>query len=448
MLRIILGLYLGFIYVSTSAQTAEPEAVIQPQKAIESTSEGTNNESPEQRLPLRELRLFTQVFEQIRQGYVEEVSDTQLLENAIAGLLTELDPHSVYLNEENYGDLEESSSGEYGGLGLEVSTQDGVIRVVSPIDDSPAAEAGVQAGDLIVKMNDNPVRGMSLQKAIDKMRGKKGTSIKLTLFREGQDETIDIDVVRDIIKVSAVRSRLLEPGYGYVRVAQFQRNSGSDFVTTLKELKNDRPKDQPLKGVVIDLRNNPGGLVPASVEIAGALMDAGTVVYTEGRLPSANQSFEATAGDILEGLPVVVLVNGGSASASEIVAGALQDHGRAAILGTQSFGKGSVQTVLPLGDGRAIKLTTARYFTPSGRSIQAEGIVPDIIVQRAEIRPYSIRKTVREADLEGHLETGEGEGRDKADDKDKKEDLSSDNQLYEALNLLKGFYLLGSHQSE
>ena len=448
MLRIILSLYLGFICVSASAQTAEPEGVIQPQKALEASIEDSNKESPEQRLPLRELRLFTQVFEQIRQGYVEEVSDTQLLENAIAGLLTELDPHSVYLNEESYGDLEESSSGEYGGLGLEVSTQDGVIRVVSPIDDSPAAEAGVQAGDLIVKMNDNPVRGMSLQKAIEKMRGKKGTPIKLTIFREGQDDTIDIDVVRDIIKVSAVRSRLLEPGYGYVRVAQFQRNSGSDFVATLKELKNDRPKDEPLKGVVIDLRNNPGGLVPASVEIAGALIDSGTVVYTKGRLPSANQSFEATAGDILEGLPVVVLVNGGSASASEIVAGALQDHGRAAILGTQSFGKGSVQTVLPLGDGRAIKLTTARYFTPSGRSIQAEGIVPDIIVERAEIRPYNIRKTVREADLEGHLETGEGEDKDKADDKDEKEDLSADNQLYEALNLLKGFYLLGSRQSD
>lgn len=443
MLRILFSLALGFISLSSLAQASEPSS--------ESTSEASASEAAvtteqDQRLPLRELRLFTQVFEQIRQGYVEEVSDTQLLENAIAGLLTELDPHSVYLNEESYGDLEENSSGEYGGLGLEVATQDGVIRVVSPIDDSPAAEAGIEAGDLIVKMNGNPVRGMSLQKAIEKMRGEKGTSIKLTVYREGEDDTIDIDVVRDIIQVSAVRNRLLEPGFGYVRVAQFQRKSGSDFVEALQELKQQSDDESPLKGLVIDLRNNPGGLVPASVEIADALLDSGTIVYTQGRLPSANQSFEASPGDMLEGLPVVVLINGGSASASEIVAGALQDHGRAAILGTQSFGKGSVQTVVPLGDGRAVKLTTARYFTPNGRSIQAEGIVPDISVERAEIRPYNLRQRVRESDLEGHLETMDEDNPppDSASDNQAKEDLSTDNQLYEAVNLLKGFYLLGS----
>ena len=242
------------------------------------------------------------------------------------------------------------------------------------------------------------------------------------------------------------RSRFLEPGYGYVRVAQFQRKSGSDFTEALQELRQQSDEDNPLKGLVIDLRNNPGGLVPASVEIADALLDSGTIVYTEGRLPSSNQSFEATAVDMLEGLPVVVLINGGSASASEIVAGALQDHGRAAILGTQSFGKGSVQTVVPLGDGRAVKLTTARYFTPNGRSIQAEGIVPDITVERAEIRPYNFRQRVREADLEGHLQTVDEDSTatDKTDSGDSKEDLSADNQLYEAVNLLKGFYLLGS----
>jgi carboxyl-terminal processing protease len=440
MFKILLSLSIGLVFLSSLTAASEP---VSEQPAAQAQPETTEQD---QRLPLRELRLFTQVFEQIRQGYVEEVSDTQLLENAIAGLLTELDPHSVYLNEESYDDLEENSSGEYGGLGLEVAAQDGVIRVVSPIDDSPAAQAGIQAGDLIVKMNDNPVRGMSLQKAIEKMRGEQGTSIKLTVYREGEDDTLDIDVVRDIIQVSAVRNRLLESGYGYVRVAQFQRNSGSDFVAALDELKQQSDQSNPLKGLVIDLRNNPGGLVPASVEIADALIDNGTIVYTEGRLPSSNQSFEATAGDMLAGLPVVVLINGGSASASEIVAGALQDHGRAAILGTQSFGKGSVQTVVPLGDGRAVKLTTARYFTPSGRSIQAEGIVPDIIVERAEIRPYNFRQRVREADLEGHLGTidEDNESAAKADKSETKEDLSADNQLYEAVNLLKGFYLLGS----
>ena len=438
MLRILSSLGMGLILLSSLVQATEPTSQ-------SSSADQEPAVDQDQRLPLRELRLFTQVFEQIRQGYVEEVSDTQLLENAIAGLLTELDPHSVYLNEESYDDLEENSSGEYGGLGLEVSTQEGVIRVVSPIDGSPAAKAGIQAGDLIVKMNNNPVRGMSLQKAIEKMRGEKGTSIKLTVFREGEDDTIDIDVVRDIIQVSAVRNRLLESAYGYVRVAQFQRNSGRDFVAALQELKQQSDEDSPLKGLVIDLRNNPGGLVPASVEIADALLDSGTIVYTEGRLPSANQSFEATQGDLLEGLPVVVLINGGSASASEIVAGALQDHGRAAVLGTQSFGKGSVQTVVPLGDGRAVKLTTARYFTPKGRSIQAEGIVPDIIVERAEIRPYNLRQRLRESDLEGHLETLDGEDASASADSGKtQEDLSADNQLYEAVNLLKGFYLLSA----
>ena len=424
MFKVILSLWLLSFSLLTLAQEAEPQT-----------------DTEQRRLPLRELRLFTQVFEQIRLGYVEEVGDTELLDNAIAGLLTELDPHSVYLNREDYGELQEHANGEYGGLGLEIGTDNGAIRVVSPIDDTPAAKAGIQAGDLIVKMNDNPVRGMSLQKAVDKLRGEKGTSIKLTLYREGEKEPLDIEVVRDIVQVSAVRSRLLEPGYGYIRVSQFQTKAGADFVAALEEL----IAQQPIKGLVIDLRNNPGGLVPASIEISDALLDGGTVVYTEGRLPSANRSFEASSGDLLNGLPVVVLINGGSASASEIVAGALQDHGRAAILGTQSFGKGSVQTVIPLGDGRAVKLTTARYFTPNGRSIQAEGIVPDIVIERAEIRPYAKSVRVREADLEGHLETADnGSKSDK--DEAAREDYSADNQLYEAVNLLKGYHLLSNNQ--
>ena len=395
----------------------------------------------DERLPLRELRLFTQVFEQIRRGYVEEVADTELLENAIAGLLLELDPHSVYLNQTDYEELQESATGEYGGLGLQVGSERGMIKVIAPIDDSPAAKAGIEAGDFIVEVDGTPVRGMAVQKAIDKLRGEKGTSIKLTLFREGEDGPLDITVVRGTIQVSSVRSRIIEPGYGYVRVSQFQVSSGKDFKKELLSLKE---KEPALKGLIIDLRNNPGGLVPASVEIADAVLDGGTVVYTEGRLPSANISFDAKSGDLLQGTPIVVLINGGSASASEIVAGALQDHQRAAIIGTQSFGKGSVQTVIPLGDGRAVKLTTARYFTPNGRSIQAEGIVPDIIVEPAEIRLLKKRKRVREADLEGHLEQAESTEK-KAEDSDK--DITSDNQLYEALNVLKGFQLLGKRVS-
>jgi carboxyl-terminal processing protease len=432
MLRMLFALWLALTCAIFSLSLRADDATLD----IE-----TQPSSTESRLPLRELRLFTQVFEQIRLGYVEEVSDTELLNNAIAGLLLELDPHSVYLDTEHYSDLQESASGEYGGLGLEVGGERGLIKVISPIDDTPAAKAGIEAGDLIVEMNDAPVRGMGVQKAIDKLRGEKGTSIKLTVYREGQDGPLEFEVVRDTIQISSVRSRFLEPGYGYVRVSHFQRSSGSDFIANVEALKVDNK--QMLKGLVLDLRNNPGGLVPASIEMAGALIDGGTVVYTEGRLPSANHSFEAEVGDILDGVPVVVLINGGSASASEIVAGALQDRQRAAVIGTQSFGKGSVQTVIPLGDGRAVKLTTARYFTPNGRSIQAEGIVPDIIVERAEIRPIKMRERTREADLEGHLATADNDA--SADSENSAiEDLSGDNQLYEAVNLLKGFHLLGS----
>ena len=425
----LLSITIPLCYSVLALAESEPATLIDDDSAVES------------RLPLRELRLFTQVFEQIRLGYVEEVADTQLLENAIAGLLFELDPHSAYLDQEDYGDLQEHASGKYGGLGLRVGGKNGVIEVIAPIDDTPAANAGIEAGDLIIEMNDAPVRGIGVQKAIDKMRGERGTSIKLTVYRESEDGPLEFTIVRDTIRASAVRSRFLEPGYAYVRVSHFQETSGADFITAIEKLQSDSI-ETPLKGLVLDLRNNPGGLVPASVEMAGALLAGGTVVYTEGRLPSSNRIFEAEPGDLLEGLPIVVLINGGSASASEIVAGALQDRKRAAIIGTQSFGKGSVQTVIPLGDGRAVKLTTARYFTPNGRSIQAEGIVPDLVVNRAEIKPYSLQKTTREADLDGHLETANEEREDEAPNTNI-EDLSGDNQLYEAVNLLKGYHLLG-----
>ena len=420
----------------------------QSQPPVATIDEGAVSDS-ETRLPLKELRTFTQVFEQIRLGYVEEVTDTELLENAIAGLLTGLDPHSTYLKADDYGDLQENATGEYGGLGMEVAGDGGLIRVISPIDDTPADKAGIEAGDLIIEMDGSPIRGMGLQKAIDKLRGEKGTNIELTVYRESEDGPLTFDITRDIIQISAVRSRLLEPNYGYVRIAQFQVSSGEDFIAEISHLQ--ASNDAPLNGLIIDLRNNPGGLVPASITIADALVDSGTLVYTEGRLPSANRRFEADSGDILNGVPVVVLINGGSASASEIVAGALQDNHRAAIVGTQSFGKGSVQTVMPLGDGRAVKLTTARYFTPSGRSIQAEGIVPDITIERAEIRPYTTPDRVKEADLDGHLEaedTVSEASASEAETTDKTESLIDDNQLYEALNLLKGFHLLGNNAAQ
>ena len=433
--------------IKTSVKTVTATLLLLASYSLSAQSETSdspateNKTSPvEERLPLRELRVFTQVFEQVRRGYVEEVTDTQLLENAIAGLLLELDPHSAYLNESDYDDLQESATGEYGGLGLEVGSEQGMIKIISPIDNTPAARAGIKAGDLIVEVDGVPVRGMALQKAIDKLRGEKGTSIDLLVLRENQDSAIEFTIVRDTIQLSSVRSRMLEPGYGYVRVSQFQTGSGDDFKQALADLKDEKPN---LKGVIIDLRNNPGGLVPASVEISDALLDSGSIVYTEGRLPSANSRYEATDGDMLEGVPVVVLINGGSASASEIVAGALQDHHRAAVIGTQSFGKGSVQTVIPLGDGRAVKLTTARYFTPSGRSIQAEGIVPDIIVEPAEIRRYARQDRVREEDLEGHLEAHLEQSGDSANEEVTTEDYTDDNQLYEALNVLKGYQLLG-----
>ena len=430
-LRLVL-LILWFVPLCSQSDT---------QKVLTDANKATDVET---RLPLRELRTFTQVFEQIRLGYVEEVTDTELLENAIAGLLTGLDPHSTYLKADDYGDLQEKATGEYGGLGIEVAGDGGLIRVISPIDDTPAAKAGIEAGDLIIEMDDSPIRGLGLQKAIDKLRGKKGTSIKLTVYRESEDAPLTFNIIRDIIQISAVRSRLLEPNYGYVRVAQFQVSSGEDFITEVENLQTSNAG--PLNGLILDLRNNPGGLVPASITMADALIDSGTLVYTEGCLPSSNRRFEAEAGDILNGISVVVLINGGSASASEIVAGALQDNRRAVIVGTQSFGKGSVQTVMPLGDGRAVKLTTARYFTPSGRSIQAEGIVPDITIERAEIRPYKTPERVKEADLDGHLEAKSEVSEvptSETEITDKPESLIDDNQLYEALNLLKGFHLLG-----
>lgn len=400
-----------------------------------------DSEPPENaRMPLEELRHFTQAFDQIRQAYVEEIDDKELLEMAISGLLSSLDPHSVYLDESAFKDLEEHTTGEFGGLGIEVGMEGGFIKVITPIDDTPAQRAGLQAGDLIIKLDDQLVQGMTLSEAIDIMRGPKGSKLTLTIVRPNRDGPFEVVVTRDIIQVHSIRSRMLEPGFAYVRIAQFQENTGTEFRAALEKLQTEDPA---LKGLILDLRNNPGGLLNASVEVADTLLDEGLVVYTEGRLPSSNAKYYATPGDQLNGLPVVVLINEGSASAAEIVAGALQDHRRALILGTSSFGKGSVQTVIPLGDNRGIKLTTARYFTPSKRSIQAEGIHPNIVVQPAEVHLLESRGQIKEANLAGHLSN------DNTGQKDTQGELSQDdNQLYEALNLLKGLDIFTRKDTE
>ncbi|MBQ0798825.1 MAG: S41 family peptidase [Porticoccaceae bacterium] len=395
------------------------------------------------RFPLEELQLFAQIFDQIRTSYVEEVDDKTLLENAIVGLLGELDPHSMFLAEESFSDLQENTSGEFGGIGIEVGLKNGYIAVISPIDDTPAARAGLQPGDLIIELNEQSLQGMGLGEAVTLMRGPVGSAIELTVVRDGEPEPLVVKMVRDVVKIASIRSRMLTTDFGYVRLAQFQEKTGADFRKALSKLLGENPG---LKGVVLDLRNNPGGLLPASVAVADALLDSNQldnplIVYTEGRIPSSNTMLSATPGDLLADIPIVALINEGTASAAEIVAGALQDHGRALILGTESFGKGSVQSVLPLNDGRAVKLTTARYFTPKGRSIQADGIKPDIFVGRAEIRQLDPGYTLKESNLSGHLSNSEDGS--SATRKSSETQLLEDNQLYEAVNLLKGLAIFG-----
>ena len=421
-LALALGLMLGSPTL-LAAEAVEVPAV-----------EAVNGKAP---LPLEELRTFAEVMDRIKAAYVEPVDDKTLLENAIKGMLGNLDPHSAYLEPEAFAELQESTSGEFGGLGIEVGTEDGFIKVVSPIDDTPASKAGIQPGDLIVKIDGQPTKGLSLMEAVDKMRGKAGSKINLTLVREG-GKPFDVELTRAVIKVKSVRSQLLEDGYGLIRISQFQVNTGEEVGKALAKLRKDNGKK--LRGLVLDLRNNPGGVLQAAVEVADHFLKKGLIVYTEGRIANSELRFNADPEDASEGVPLVVLINGGSASASEIVAGALQDHKRGVLMGTDSFGKGSVQTVLPLNNDRALKLTTALYFTPNGRSIQAQGIVPDIEVARAKLTREDGGELIKEADLAGHLGNGNGGADKPSGSKQQKAPRPQDDdyQLSQALNLLKG----------
>jgi len=423
-----------------------------PAQASNPPEPEANAEPP---LPLEDLNTFAEVFGRIKSDYVDAVEDRALLKGAIRGMLAWLDPHSAYLDGEEYRDLQIGTSGEFGGLGIEVGLEDGLIKVISPIDDTPAQRAGLQPGDLIVRIDNRPVKGMSLEDAVNLMRGKAGTAIELTILRTGKDQPFTVELIRDVIHVQSVKSRLLAAGYGYVRVSNFQSRTTEDLLNALSSLRSENGGD--IKGLVLDLRNNPGGVLNSAVAVSDAFLAEGLIVYTKGRIKDSALEFKAGPDDVLAGAPLVVLVNGGSASASEIVAGALQDHKRAIIMGTQTFGKGSVQTIIPIDENSALKLTTALYYTPSGHSIQAEGIRPDIVLERGrlELNDKSGLTSVKEADLARHLANGTGEKPEAApeesgsqpplaDDAKKKPLAVEDYQLSEALNVLKALTIFGA----
>lgn len=423
-------------------------------------------------LPLEDLRAFSEIFGKIKSDYVEPVEDKKLITEAINGMLSGLDPHSSYLDGEAFKELQVGTQGEFGGLGIEVGMEDGFVKVVSPIEDTPAFKAGVKTSDLVIKLDETPVKGMTLNDAVKRMRGKPGTDITLTIIRKGEVKPIVVTLTRAVIKIKSVKYKLIESGFGYVRITQFQEHTGENLIDALKDL--GEQNKGALKGLILDLRNDPGGLLNTAVSVSGTFLKPGDlVVYTDGRTEDAKMRLTNSRENYLrpgesdylrnapawaKSVPLVVLVNGGSASASEIVSGALQDHKRALIVGTQTFGKGSVQTILPLNNGTAIKLTTARYFTPNGRSIQAKGITPDITVEEATVsQGNKAQIEVREADLEHHLSNGDEETTTKQvenkvqDDKAKKDEKpgkadavpreivnKNDYQVNQALILLKG----------
>ncbi len=388
----------------------------------------------------RALKLFGDVFERVRAEYVEEVSDQALIESAINGMLAALDPHSGYLDSNRYRDMQVQTRGEFGGLGIEVTMENGLVKVVSPIDDTPAHRAGVQAGDFISHIDGEPVAGLSLGEAVERMRGPVDTKIQLRLVRRGREEPLEVTLTRAVIKISPVRARL-EGDIGYVRLTTFNEHTSGTMRDKIEELKRQQPGK--LRGFVLDLRNNPGGLLDQAVAVADSFLDRGEIVSTRGRRADSIQRFNARPGDLADGLPIVVLINGGSASASEIVAGALQDHRRAIVMGTPSFGKGSVQTIMPIAGQGAVRLTTARYYTPSGSSIQAKGITPDIEVHEATVELADDTSGRREADLRGRLSNDKETTAGGAADRGKPGPTldAKDYQLARAIDLLRGIAL-------
>ena len=391
-------------------------------------------------LPLNQLQSFSDVYLKIKQNYVHDVPDKELFDNAIRGMLEGLDPHSTFLNEKDFKDLKIGAKGEFGGLGIEVTMENGFVKVITPIDDTPAYKAGVKAGDLIIEIDSKPVKGLSLNQAVDLMRGKVGKPILLTIAREGESGPIDIKIIRAKIKVKSVKHEIIDDEYGYIRISSFQNKTGKTLYDAISKL-NEKTKDN-IKGFVIDMRNNPGGVWGAAVDVSDAFIKGKKkLVFTKGKKANAVDEYFSNNTDLAEGKPIVVLINGGSASASEIVAGALQDHKRAIIMGTQSFGKGSVQTILPITTKTAVKITTARYYTPNGRSIQAKGITPDIVVENLQLNALNNNETIKESDLTGHLKNIDKEN-NKKEIQARSKKLDNDYQLSEAINLLKGLNVL------
>ncbi len=391
-------------------------------------------------LPLNQLQTFSEVYLKIKQNYVDDISDKEIFDNAIKGMLEGLDPHSTFLNEKDFEDLQIGTKGEFGGLGIEVTMEEGFVKVITPIDDTPAYRAGIKAGDLIIEIDNNSAKGLSLNQAVDLMRGKVGTDIFLTIARKGENAPLEIKITRDKIKVQSVKYEIIDKHYGYIRISSFQNKTGKNLKEALSKLKSNSKNN--IKGYVLDMRNNPGGVLGAAVDVSDAFIKGKKkIVYTKGKKEDAMYEFISNNIDLAEGKPIVVLINGGSASASEIVAGALQDHKRAIIMGTQSFGKGSVQTILPITSKTAVKLTTALYFTPEGRSIQAKGITPDIIVKNLELNSLDEGKMIKESDLQGHIKNNDKNSKQKELSKEN-DKLKNDYQLSEAINLLKGLNIL------
>ncbi|MGP9679325.1 S41 family peptidase [Halomonas sp. AOP27-A1-41] len=381
-------------------------------------------------LPLEEIQTFAEVFERIKRGYVEEVDDRTLLRNAMRGMLSELDPHSAYLDAEEYQSLRETTQGEFGGIGIEVGMENGQLLVITPIDDTPASRAGLLPRDVIVAIDGTPTEGMSLQEAVTLMRGEPGSQLRMMILRTGEDTPREFNLTREAIRSESVKHELLEPGYGYLRISQFQSRTPEQARQAIERM----TREQPLEGLILDLRNNPGGVLQAAAGVADLFLDNGLIVYTEGRLSDTAMSFSASSATPASDIPLVVLINSGSASAAEIVAGALQDQRRGVIMGTDSFGKGSVQQVMPLGNGEGLKLTTALYYTPNGRSIQAQGIAPDVEVVRGRLEVAESRPELREADLGGHLDAQQPATQTRSSATER---LRDDYQMSEALNLLK-----------